>query len=172
MGREMNRLRNGPFRRGRGGLGEAARQQESERIDQANALRGAILEIPARVATFAGSYDAGSDGSERYIPWGSGGSATNDNAIHALMKPFADCKITRFSVMSETAPTVLVLRIYEYGGSPNTLYDSGIINASAGEVVTVSPDLTWPGDVALTFSVGPGVAIDEVGALVVVEEVT
>ena len=156
------------MRRGRGGTSEEVRQLGDETSENIDRVRRAVLEVPPRKAVFSGGYDAGSNGAERFAPFASGGSATTATALHTVSRPFARCRITKFAAVSETDPSVLRLRVYRY---PSTqLYDSGLLDAAAGEEVSCSPDLEWPDGALLAFSVGPGAAVDEVGVTVHVEE--
>ena len=119
---------------------------------------------------YAGGYDAGSSGSPRYIPFGSGGGTAGPTAMAAIFKPFERCKVTKVAVVSSTNPSGGSLDVYKLDGT--NVHSETFSSGGANEEIATYPDLTWPGDGPLVVRFFPGAAIDEVGAVVIVEEIT
>lgn len=163
------KLRAGPLRLGRGGGSPVEVQMQREAVDHANTLRGALLELPERLVAYAGGYDAGGTGALRYIPWGSGGAAASARAQHALFKPFDACKIKKVAVVSTTNPAGGTIEVSTLSGT--SLHQEIFSSGGANEEIATYPDIDFP-DEPIVVSFFPGASIDEVGAVVVIEEVT
>lgn len=185
----LAQLKQGPLRRGRGGLPEELRQAAEESLQRDALLRAAILELcervedleagsgsgssAARVVSFHSHCDRGSSTSLFYTSWGTTAEATAGGVDEEVMllPPFgANSRIADVTILTEQAAGATDITVCEV--DETVLETQSIGSLAAGAVETVTFDLDWSDGEPRIIGVDPTTAPQSVTLIVTIEEVT